>query len=90
MIDKWRRRPHGSRRPIKKGMIVLVDDFFSKRSAWRHPDTDPRTLGRSGQLLWVAYTPLRILQWQLVPRGHYSYPPRTRVGRVRNRLMRHL
>ena len=71
-------------------MIALVDDFFSKRRAWRHPDTDPLTLSRLGQLLWVAYTPLRMLQHQLIPRGHHRYPPRTRVGRARNWLMRHL
>jgi hypothetical protein len=71
-------------------MISVMDAFYSDRRAWRHPDTDPRTLSALGQLLWVVYTPVRSLQWRLIPRGHQSYPPRSLGGRARAWLVRHL
>ena len=86
----WSRSARGLRLPIKRGMISVMDAFYSDRRAWRHPDTDPRTLSALGQLLWVVYTPVRSLQWRLIPRGHQSYPPRSLGGRARAWLVRHL
>lgn len=67
-----------------------MDPFLDGRAAWRDPGTDPQQLRRIEQIVWVAYTPLRMLQWHLIPRGHSSYPPRTASGRIRSWLVQHL
>ena len=77
----------GLRGPVERSMIARVDDLLDTRRAWRRPDADPHDLSRRGQALWFAYTPLRMLQHRLIPRGHCLYPPRSRSGRMRHWLM---